>query len=175
VARAGGYYRKARYLLVTIMIVLGLWFAYDGWINWPAEQQRFAAMSPREQSETKKPHTNADILLQKALALFLVPGGPLLLAWFLYRSRGECRLADNTLYVPGHPPVPLENVRELDMALWERKGIAVVVYELPANQRSAKLKLDDFVYQRDPIDSIVKRIKNHLSPASPETATEESA
>jgi hypothetical protein len=173
VARAGGYYRNARYLLVTIMLALGFWFAYDGFINWPNERERFASMSAREQAEAKKPHTDWDIGIQKGLAYLLIPGAPILLGLFLYRSRGEIRLTGSTLHAPGHPPVAFDQIRELDMTQWERKGIAYVGYKLPPAKAIATLKLDDFVYQRDAIDEIVKRVEAHLATAAQEQATEE--
>jgi hypothetical protein len=165
VAAAGRYYRNARYLLTLIMFGMGLWFAYDGFVNWPAEQARFAAMTPRQQAQATRPHTDMDILIQRGLAIVLIPLAPLLLAWFLHRSRGEIRLSNNTLLAPGHPPVPLDAIRQLDMGSWERKGIAYVEYEAPGSSRAGRITLDEFVYQCDPIRAIVAHIEAWLAPA----------
>src|SRR3954468_13930856 len=93
VARAGRYYRNARYLMVVIGVGLGLWFAYDGWKKWPAENAE-----ARAKGDEKLPHSEApwylggDIALQRVLGAGLPAIGIGLLAYFLYRSRGEYRL-----------------------------------------------------------------------------------
>ncbi|HWE93860.1 MAG TPA: hypothetical protein VG269_07860 [Tepidisphaeraceae bacterium] len=165
VARAGRYYRNARYLLVIMMVGAGLWFAYDGWITWPRERAHFDSLSADQQAVQHKPHSDLDILIQKVLAFGLVPLGPVLLAWFLYRSRGEYRLADGVLHVPGNPPVPLTSIRSLDKAKWDRKGIAWVEYDDPSAAGQAKwLVLDDFIYERGPTDKIVGIIEALVTP-----------
>ena len=96
--------------------------------------------------------------------------GLALLIWTLYRSRGEYRLSGHTLYVPGHPPIPLESIVKMDKTLWDKKGIAWIEYALPSSDGPADptgsrtLKLDDFVYDRDPTDAIVERIEQIIAP-----------
>jgi hypothetical protein len=86
----------------------------------------------------------------------------------LYVTRGRYRLADDVLEVPGHPPVPLSAISQIDRRLWERKGIAMLDYEL-ADGRRGRLKLDDYAYQRKPTDAIFARIEQSLmSAAAPE-------
>jgi hypothetical protein len=67
------------------------------------------------------------------------------------------------LHVPGHPPIPLNNIRKVDKRLWERKGIAYVEYEVPGSAERRQFKLDDFVYERQPTDAIFERIEKHVS------------
>ncbi|MDB5300773.1 MAG: hypothetical protein JWO87_2436 [Phycisphaerales bacterium] len=177
VARAGRYYRNARYLLVTMMVGAGLWFAYDGWIGWPRERAHFYSLPADQQRLLHKPHEDLDIALQKKLAFSLVPIGALLLGWFLYRSRGEYRLADGVLSVPGHPKVPLTSVRSIDKAKWERKGIARIEYDDPAGTGQTKwLVMDDFIYERGATDRIVEIIDGMMTPVEEEgeLASEES-
>jgi hypothetical protein len=169
VARAGKYYRNARYLLVLMMVVGGLWFAYDGWVGWPGERARYDSLPADQRAVKNKPHSDLDILIQKVLALGLTPLGPVLLAWFLYRSRGEYRLADGVLHVPGNPPVPLTGIRSIDKAKWDRKGIAWVEYDDPAGTGMPKwLVLDDFIYEREPTDRIVAIIEAMVTPPQEE-------
>ena len=82
----------------------------------------------------------------------------LLAGWSLYASRGEIVLGeDDHLAVPGHPPVPLGNVTAVDRGRWDRKGIALVDYTLD-DGTPGTLRLDDFIYQRAPIDAIFDRV-----------------
>lgn len=109
-----------------------------------------------------QPHTETDIALQRFLALALPVAGLILLAWALYNSRDAYRLTGDTLQAPGHPPVPLSAIKDLDERQWDRKGIAYAKYELPDSTRGT-IKLDDFVYDRPPIDAIYDRIKAEIN------------
>lgn len=166
VARAGGYYRKARYLIVLAAIVGGAFFLYDGYVRYPRQNREAIARN------SKPPHAESDLALQKKIGYALPPLGIAMLIWTLYRSRGQYRLDDETLHVPGHPPVPLEQIRRVDNSLWERKGIARIAYEL-ADGTQGELTLDDFVYERKPTDSIYERITAYVRAAAGEAAPPE--
>jgi hypothetical protein len=185
VAGPGQYYRNTRYIMAALTVVMGFWFGYDGFVRWPAEKDKVAHLkeellihdTPQLRTELKdhSDHSDTDILLQRLLAFSLPPLGICLLLWALYNSRGQYRLADETLFIPGHPPVPLGAIRELDQSVWDRKGIAKAAYELP-DGRTGNAKIDDFVYDRVPTDLIYDRIKAHLQPpgeSSPAIAASE--
>ena len=108
----------------------------------------------------KVPHSDSDIRLQKILAVALPIAAALMLAWALYNSRGEYRLTGNILSTPGHPNVPLEDMIAVDKARWDRKGIAYIAYKNSASK--GRIRLDDFIYDRDPTDEIYKRIEAHM-------------
>jgi len=162
IAHSGREYRLRRGAFAILLIVMGLWFALDGFIRWPAEQKAFENATPEQRALMTKPHNDASILIQRLLAVSLTPLGSILLPYFLYMSRGECRLAQNTLFLPGHPPIPLDSVVELDKSKWDRKGIAYITYTLGESSASQSATLDDFAYQQQPIHDIVKRIEEHL-------------
>jgi hypothetical protein len=179
-ARAGGYYRNTRYVMAALTIVMGFWFGYDGFVHWPDDNLKIADLRARLQQSPEdsdlrtqlkglSPHSDTDIKLQRILAFALPPLGLALLGWALYNSRGAYRLENDVLYIPGHPPVPLASIRELDQRSWDRKGIAVVKYVL-TDGRSGLARLDDFVYDRQPTDQIYDRIKAHLLPPVAPTA-----
>ncbi len=155
VAKAGTYYRNARYIICALALGLGLYFAYDGWIGYPNEQAKFDRMTDKEQSVAYRPHTATDIRIQKRLSVGLIPLAFIALAFFLYRSRGEYRLSGTTLYVPGHPPVPFDAIVGIDKSNWERKGIVHIDYQLDDASPTARLTLDDFIYDQFPTDKII--------------------
>ena len=62
--------------------------------------------------------------------VLLPVAGVAFLCWALYNSRGAYRLTGETLRVPGHPPIPLDRIEELDKDKWDKKGIAYVNYRL---------------------------------------------
>jgi hypothetical protein len=178
IARASNEYRLKRLVIVIMLVGSGLWFAYDGFIGWPRENQRIADLKKEQEAartarddakvvhlateiknvNSGNPHSDTDLLMQKLLAFALPPLGLVVLVWALYYSRGVYRLQDNQLSVPGHPPIPLDAIRSIDRTDWDRKGIAWINYELP-NGVSRSACLDDFIYQRKPTDDIFKQIE----------------
>jgi hypothetical protein len=157
-ARGALYYRLTRILLVVMFVGMGSWFAYDGWVGWPEENRKAEAEPTRY-----KHHSTTDLVLQKVLGCTLVPAGIALLVWTFYHSRGSYRLiVGRTLSVPGHPHVPLTSIVRLDKRLWDRKGIVWIDYELPGDPLPKMLMLDDFVYEREPTDTIFKSVEDFV-------------
>ncbi len=157
-ARGSTEYRVRRYILILLMVGAGLWFAYDGWVGYPADNAKAAQLGA-----AKMPHSDLDITIQKILAFTLPPLGLALLAWTLYNSRGTIRLRGDVLHAPGHGDVPLDAVRQIDKTDWDRKGIAYLDYQTPAG-RPGRVRLDDFVYEMKPIQSILKQLEAKLLP-----------
>jgi hypothetical protein len=167
VARGGTYYRVTRYIFSAVLVVAGAWFAYDGFVNYPRwnELHRLHVRDPAAQPQDYPSHDSYSIALQQFLGVALPLGGIGLLAWTLYSSRGEYRLAGDVLSVPGHPDVPLSGITQIDKSKWDRKGNAKLDYELPTGQKG-RLTLDDFVYDRPPTDRILDVIEAKLGVAA---------
>ena len=176
VANPSGVYRLKQSAMAILLIGWGLWSVYDGYYNWPKQNQEIASLkeqikhTPKEDTkkltelETSlgklKEHTSLDITFNKVLGWALPPVGLLLLIRVFYVSRGQYRLRDDVLHIPGHPPVPLDAVRSIDKAKWDRKGIAYLNYQL-LNGKAGRLKLDDYIYHRTPTDDILKHIEEY--------------
>jgi hypothetical protein len=163
IARPSEYFRLTRYIFVLLLVAGGVWFAYDGWHGYPMEnvkKKQALAQGDDAQARRYTLHSDMDIGFQKGLGIGLPILGAFMLVWSLRQSRGVYRLTGQTLLVPGHPPVPLNKIIALDRAAWDRKGIAYVEYDV--NGINGRLKLDDFIYQRDPTDEIFKRIEASL-------------
>lgn len=162
IAKPGAYYRNARYVIVTMALVAGLWSTYDGFINWPRYKKEFDSKAAEVQKNMDKPHSDVDIALQKIIAVALLAAVPGLLIFFLYRSRGAYRMTATMLYVPGHPPIPFGRIMSMDKSKWQRKGIAQISYQLPGSDKLAIATLDDFLYDQEPTDFMVDRIEKLL-------------
>ncbi|MGD0389600.1 MAG: hypothetical protein ABSC42_11655 [Tepidisphaeraceae bacterium] len=174
VAKAGRYYRVARYLMTLLLMAYGAWSIYDGFYSWP----NWPVTHPRE-----NPKTHTDILLNQVLGVVLPPMGLFVLVWAVYNSRGQYRLENGVVTIPGHPPVPLDKIQSINREAWDRKGIAYVEYDLseaPVRAKAAgpvsyegvrkgaqgTFKIDDFVYEREPTDKIFKAIESFLLKAA---------
>ena len=164
VARAGSYYRYTRYAFSVLLLAMAAWFGYDGFVKYPRDNalHLMHARDPKQYPQDYPTHDPDSILIQKALAATLPLAGFGMLGWTLYRSRGAYRLAGDVLRVPGHPPVPLEAITQIDLSQWDRKGIARLSYELPAGPKGT-LTLDDFIYDRPPTDRILDAVKTKLN------------
>jgi hypothetical protein len=173
VAKASTEYRVKRLLMVVLLVGWGGWSLYDGYVKYPRDNARIAELRkeieklpPADEQRTKKEvelrqikaYTDTDIFLNRLLGWTLPPLGLAMLVFALHNSRGEYRLRGETLSVPGHPPVPLSAMDSIDRTKWDRKGIAHVNYTL-LNGTKGRLRLDDFIYEREPTDEIFKRIE----------------
>jgi hypothetical protein len=186
VAHAGRYYRNVRYLMAVAVVVMGFWFAYDGFVKWPQMNADYDALVEhyRNNPESTKDksfkaaveerqlvrHNAMAILFQKFLAFSLPLAGIALVIWMRYNSRGEYRFDGTTLSVPGHPPINVADISAIDRKLWDRKGIAYIEYATPTGG-VGRAKLDDFVYDRPPTDAIVKQVCDLADPPAEDVPT----
>jgi hypothetical protein len=166
VARAATYYRMTRYIMVIVLFGYGIWSIRDGFVRYPNENAE-----ARAAGKDILPHPGLDVPFNQIFGIVLPPLSIVLLIYCLRKSRGEIRLEGQTLHAPGHPPVPLDSITAIDERLWDRKGIAYVNYEV--ENRQGQILLDDFIYQRDPIDAIHKQVKEYIAPGDEESDEDE--
>jgi len=196
VATYGRYYRNARFIMVLAIFLMAGWFAYDGWVKYPAKNKRLAEVSAeitslsgatsdadkrrladldKEQKDLGSVSSDRDIMLQKLLAIGLPFVGLSYIAFVCHRSRGRVRLENDTLHAPGHPPVRIDQISELDGKLWRKKGIAYAGYK-DVDGASGTIRLDAFVYDPKPMDDIYEVVARHhgiweqTKPLPPSTA-----
>jgi hypothetical protein len=161
VATAARDFRWKRFALVAILLIYSGLSIRDGFWKYPQEN---AAASARGYADL--PHPGLDVQLNQALGMILPPLSLLFLFWTLFASRGSYRFDGNEIHIPGHPPIPLAALREIDRKKWDRKGIAYIDYQLPGSAKPATFKLDDFVYEREPTDQIFATIESALGEGS---------
>ena len=176
VAKPDRGYRLKWLVMGGALLAWGWWSLYDGYVKYPRLNAEAVEDARRQGKPTpeKLPHGGYDIPLNKLIGWTLQPVAILSIAWTLHRTRGEYRLSGGgtTLHAPGHPPVPLDNIREIDKSKWERKGVAHLLYDVPGGSGRARLTLDDYMYDRAPTDEILKRIEAALLPAEPAAAAD---
>jgi hypothetical protein len=166
VARAATYYRMTRYLMVVVLLGYGLWSLYDGFYKWPMQNHDAQAKGIEV-----LPHPGLDVPFNRVFGIVLPPLSIVMLIYILRRSRGEIRLDEQTLTAPGHPPITLDQVTAIDQRQWERKGIAYVEYDVGA--KKGRVMLDDFIYERQPIDEMYEKIVAYVAPPETDSPTSE--
>jgi hypothetical protein len=164
VAPPSSWERKKWVIIALAALAWGWYSFYDGYIAYPRanEQAKKEARDQGKPEPEKLPHGGYDVPLNRIIGWALQPVGLFLLFWAFYRGRGEYRLSGTILHVPGHPPVPFDAIRAIDQTKWERKGIAYIEYEVEG--KPGRLKLDDFIYEREPTDKIYDRILAAVAP-----------
>ncbi len=160
-AKAASDYRWKRYILVAVLLGYGILSIRDGFFIYPRDNA-----DARSKHLDILPHPGLDVQLNQALGMLLPPFSMLLLAWSIYSSRGTYQYDGTTITAPGHPSVPLNAIRKIDRTKWDRKGIAYFDYQLPGTAKGGRIKLDDFIYQREPIDQMFGHIEATLTPAA---------
>jgi len=122
VARASNEYPRQTPDHRRMLVAMGAWFAYDGFIAWPRENQRIvelkseieaarkATTNPRSTSLTPRSALSSSTATPTCWCrrpwLPVYPAGLFVLGWSLYYSRGVTGLQNHILTVPGHPPIP---------------------------------------------------------------------
>ena len=115
----------------------------------------------KELSSLKK-HTETDLLIQKLLAFTLPAFGIFWGVWTMRETKGQYRMSGDTFYFPDHPPITYDNIRRIDKRKWDRKGVAFVHYEHGDPPMPGVVKLDDFAYERKPVDEMLERIEKNV-------------
>jgi hypothetical protein len=158
VARVDFQYHWRTWALFLLVFGYGIFSLYDGFIRYPRQNADWAHTEPGVGRAAKPPHEQSSVVFNQAAGIGLTILSIPLLTWRLYRSRGAYRLSSDSLQVPGQSPIPLNQIRGLDLVRWDPKGLAVIECE-----GGQKLVLNDMIYQRDPTDKIVQRIEAHLT------------
>ncbi|MEM6313274.1 MAG: hypothetical protein AAF743_04265, partial [Planctomycetota bacterium] len=174
VAKANRFFNGKWIVFGLLLIAGGAWFAYDGFIGYPAENARIDELNELadqakldleldqeaeyrlELKELGDRHSDNDLRFQVLLGFVLPLGGLALIGWTAWSARGQLRLdEDDVLHVPGHPPVPLSAITDIDDTRWEKKGVSRLAYEVDG--KPGVIKLDDFIFDRPPTDQIHDR------------------
>jgi hypothetical protein len=176
-ARRAAYFTNMRRIFSLLFLGFGIYCIYDGFFKYPAQRAQYDALKARIEDEKINEDERAklsqqlkdlgdrrsdfDILFNQAFGVALPPLAVLLYWRWMHISRGEYRLENDVLSVPGHPPVKLNDITGIDTELMKKKGILFVDYKT-ADGQEYTLKLDDFVYDQKPTDAIIDHIRAEM-------------
>ncbi len=168
-------------IMATVGILFSLWFLYDGLIGYPRKlpaaraydelrdletEQRLSRWEqvaeengwPRRPPEKTAEEIQSDIVGQYVWAtLFAILGFPA--AYLLWTSRGRwIEETEEGVRTSWGQEVRFADVRRLDKRRWANKGIAKAFYAGP----EGVFVFDDFKYDRDKIDALLRRLESTL-------------
>ncbi|GAB5559314.1 MAG: hypothetical protein SynsKO_09610 [Synoicihabitans sp.] len=170
-ARISSEWRKRMIFMGAMIWGSALWFAYDGYIAWPAEAERYKILveitadivpegeAPEQKdpdvkraweryaaendlkSKVPKDRTAGDLTGQRGIAGFGTAIGVIFTAWVLLQHRKSVRADGEIITGAGGETVAFDSVVGTDRRKWETKGIAYAIYEKDGKKR--RLCLDD--------------------------------
>lgn len=188
-ARISKEWRKRMFFMGFMIWGSALWFAYDGYIAWPAEEERYQklveltaelveadekitdknpevkraweAYAAENDLKSKVPkHRSAgDLAGQRGIAGFGTLIGLIFSIWFWLQHRKSVRADGEIITGAGGEKVEFDWIIETDRRKWETKGIAFAIYEKDGKKR--RLCLDDhkFIGAEEILLEAERRIK----------------
>lgn len=187
-------YRMHLLMWAGIFVLMGMWFCYDGFYEWPdqreiarrynelAQQDRldqWPALAAQkgwpqgsEDSPPGKDRSDGTILAQKIIAASLMVPGLVILLYYLRSFRNSIKCDATTLTTSWGQATPLASITKLDTRRWDAKGIAVVHYQR-SGAKDGRLVLDDWKYQTKQMRQIVKTLQEHLGLEAEDTSAED--
>ena len=175
----------------------GLWFAYDGYINWPAEELRYQKLveltaeivdegdkiteknpevkqawttyATKNDLKPKVPknRTDGDLAGQRYIAGFFCSIGGIFTSWVLLQHRKSVRAEGDVITGAGGETVKFGEIVEMDRHKWETKGIAYAIYERDGKRQ--RLCLDDHKFIG--AEAIILEAQKRLAAKAGETLT----
>lgn len=202
-ARISKEWRRRMFFMGFMIWGSSAWFAYDGYVAWPAEEQRYQQLvkitadvvaedeKPTDKNpevsrlwrnyaeendlKTKIPkhRSDGDLSGQRYIAGFFAVIGVFFSFWVWLQHRKSVRADGEIITGAGGETVNFAEIVDMDRSKWESKGIAYAIYERDGRRR--KLCLDDhkFIGAEEIIVEAEKRIKARAG--TPEEAGSESS
>jgi len=170
-ARISKEWRRRMFFMGFMIWGSSAWFAYDGYVAWPAEEQRYQTLveltaevvaedeEPTDKnpeveriwrsyatendhkSKVPKHRSGGDLAGQRYIAGFFAIVGMIFSAWVALQHRKSVRAEGDVITGADGQTVNLDEIVDMDRSKWETKGIAYATYERDGRRR--KLCLDD--------------------------------
>ena len=188
-ARISKEWRKRMFFMGFMIWGSALWFAYDGYVAWPAEEERYQklveltadlveegekitdknpevkrtweAFAAENDLKSKLPkhRSQGDLSGQRGIAGFGTLIGLIFSVWVWLQHRKSVRADGEIITGAGGEKVEFDRIVDTDRRKWETKGIAYAIYEKDGKKR--RLCLDDhkFIGAEEILLEAERRIK----------------
>jgi hypothetical protein len=129
------YKRTNFYIYIAVCVVLGLWFAYDGYLN--------KGFIEEHTDEQGRPNSTL-VFNQKSPPFFLA--GALFFAGYLYAIRRRKLVAgEDALVIAGRQRIPYDAIEAIDKTFFEKKGFFTITYK-NGQGRESRRRISDREY-----------------------------
>lgn len=176
---------RNRILLMSFFgIASGLWFFYDGLIEWPRRNVRAREYQRLEKEKTleqwpklaaergwpaKNPgriHEDYELVMQVVIGSILCAAGAAGLGRYFAVRHRVLTSDEKGVVSPTGVRVPYSVMTGIDKRKWDSKGIAVVRYEENGQRRT--LVIDDFIYHGG--DVVLRDVETRATKLAAENA-----
>jgi hypothetical protein len=175
-------YRWRLAIVALVCLLFAGWSAYDGLVKYPRINREAAAFAEYQEEhpenwqstwpdhakannlpeQPEQPKSDFSIIAQFVQVAITLPIG-LIFGYGYVSSAGRWLESDESgLTTSGGEKIPYEAISQLNKDRWKAKGIAVASYN--AGEGEKRLVIDDWKFERDPTDEILKSIEQTLSP-----------
>jgi hypothetical protein len=145
--------RQMRVLIVLLAcLAFCLWFAYDGWIGYPRENQE-----DLNAGRNQPRHARLSIQTQRSLAAGFVVLSIIAAVHLIRVLRTRAVLDDQGMVYNRGPVIGWDQMTALDCAQYEAKGWVDLVYESGGRQRRRRLDSYHLARFDDLIDELCRR------------------
>jgi len=129
------YKRTNFYIYIAVCVGLGLWFAYDGYLN-----QGFI-----EEHRDEQGRPDSTLAFNQKAPPFLLAGA-LFFAGYLYAIRRRKLVAgDDALVIAGKQKIPYDAIETIDRTYFEKKGFFTITYQ-DEQGRESRRRISDREY-----------------------------
>jgi hypothetical protein len=192
-AKAGisSTYRWRLALIAAMCLGWACWSAYDGFVAYPAHNQKVEAFQNLKADTEAHPEKHpdgfgpewdriaaehhwttedpgqrkgrTDIVFQHGMILLTLPIGLFYLVNYLTSFRKWVASDEQGLLNSGGQRAAFAAITRLDTRQWKRKGKASVYYH-DAGGSEKRFKLDDWIYEAPPTLVMLKEVESRLKP-----------
>lgn len=183
-ARVTSIWKTQRICAAIFLIGFGGYFFFDGKVGYPRSNERwlaheelakagreaewpaFAASHGWNDKVPEKFHKPEDIAMQFVCGTLSCALGLAVMAYWFSQKGRVIKTDGEAVYAPGGPRVPFDAIVGLGKKNWDKKGLAIVRYEVEG--RKGEFTLDDYKYEQEPTHVIMQEIEDKLLAQSPE-------
>ncbi len=145
-------YKKQNYLIIfALLVALGGWFAYDGYLN-----ENFIK-DHTDISDTGEETPDSDLVFNRKSPPFFLAGALLVGGYFLM-VRGRKIVAGDTSLQMGKVEISYDSIERITKTFFDKKGYFILTYK--DGDKEIDVKLSDRSYDNMPaiLDELVKQI-----------------
>ena len=188
-ARISKEWRQRMIFMALMLNGSGLWFCYDGFIAWPAQEQRYQQLvtltagtladgeKPTDKNpdvvrawatyaaanklpeKTPKHRSPGDLSGQRTIGGIFMLIGLTFIGWVVLQHRRSVRADGDIVTGASGEKVHLDSIIDMDRRKWATKGIAYAIYEVNGKQR--RLCLDDHKFIG--CEAIIKEAESRIA------------
>lgn len=150
-------YKRGNFkIVIGILLVVGVIFAYDGYLSQYEWSKRYSFYEEHVVSNGGKP--DGTMLLNRKLPPCLFAGAALAAVWFVL-VRGKKVVADESALHVGKHRISYDMIESVDKTHFDAKGYFIVTYRNDHGGTS-RLRLSDRAYDNLPavLDELVRQI-----------------